>query len=191
MLAAGGVASAQNSDLGVLLGVMVSSGGTSGLPQIHGSWDVGGAGQMNYAYQVRGWQAGDLYVELPFILAERDANEVSRGGFTYKEKYVGGVLPGIRFKLPLSGRASLYAAGGAGIGICKTDVIYASRGSSGTDNRTTINAAFDFGVGLDLRLTRLLSLRGEVRDLIIAPNSLSPSGGRNNPIFSFGFALHF
>ena len=55
----------------------------------------------------------------------------------------------------------------------------------------SVTAAFDFGGGLDIRLTRLLSLRGEGRDLFLSQGGLSSSGGRNHPIVSFGFALHF
>jgi hypothetical protein len=52
---------------------------------------------------------------------------VSGSGFTKRDKVIGGVLPGIRFKLRLSGRTSLYAAGGGGLGICGTDVEVISR----------------------------------------------------------------
>jgi len=191
MLAAGSVASAQNSDLGLLLGVMASPNQVAGGSKSYVSTSDGFAGQIDYAYQVKGWRTGDLYVEIPFIAAVRDNEFAGSGGALMSTKGVGAVVPGVRFKLPLSGRASLYAAGGAGFGIYGDNVLSAGAGSAGITNSTTVTAAFDFGGGLDLRLTRLLSLRGEVRDLIISPSSLSNSGGRNNAVFAFGFAFHF
>jgi len=50
-------------------------------------------------------------------------------------------------------------------------------------------AAAGFGGGLDFRLTRLLSLRGEVRDLTSSPQV--GFGGWHNLSTQFGFALHF
>jgi hypothetical protein len=62
MPVAGCVASAQNSDLGMSIGVMATSDETVGRPPIGGSWNIGGAYQVNCAYQVKGWLAGDLYM---------------------------------------------------------------------------------------------------------------------------------
>jgi hypothetical protein len=191
MMAAGSAANAQNSDLGLLLGVIASPYDVIGGSRSYVSTSVGVAGQINYAYQVKGWRAGDLYLEIPFLVAVRNENWAGSGGASITTKGVGAVVPGVRFKLPLGGRASLYAAGGVGFGIYGENVVSGNPGGGSITNQTTATAAFDFGGGLDLRLTKLLSLRGEVRDLIVSPSSLSNSGGRNNPIFGFGFAFHF
>jgi len=191
MLAAGCVANAQNSDFGVLAGAMVSPLETTSVSRNSVSSGAGVAGQLNYSYQVKGWRAGDLYVEIPFIVAVRDDNLYTSSLSLMTTKGVGAVVPGLRFKLPLGGRLSLYAAGGAGLGIYGDDVLSSGPGSSRIATRITATAAFDFGGGLDLRLTRLLSLRTEVRDLVLSTTSLSNSGGRNNAVISFGFAFHF
>ncbi|HMD71372.1 MAG TPA: outer membrane beta-barrel protein [Bryobacteraceae bacterium] len=191
VLATGFAASAQNSDFGVLAGVMSSPHETVGGSRASITTSDGGAVEFNYAYQVKGWKAGDLYVEIPFILAGRDENWVGSGGASLNTTVVGAVLSGVRFKLPLGGRASLYAAAGAGFGAYGENALSSSPGSASNIEHTTVTAAFDFGGGLDLRLTRLLSLRGEVRDLILSRSGLSSPGGHNNPIFAFGFAFHF
>jgi hypothetical protein len=191
MLATGCVANAQNSDLGLLLGVMTSPNQVSAGSGVRVSTSDGGAGQLNYAYQVKGWKAGDLYVEIPFIVAGRDHNVVAGKNATSSSTGIGGVLPGVRFKLPVGGRLSLYAAGGAGFGFYGDEVVSAGSGSSTVTDRFNLTAALDFGGGLDLRLTRLLSLRGEVRDLVLSSKSLSNSGGHNNAVLGFGFAFHF
>ncbi len=191
MIATGCVANAQNSDLGLLLGVMTSPNQVSAGSGTRISMSTGFAGQLNYACQVKGWKAGDLYLEVPSIMAVRGNNLVAGSGVSLSAKGVGGVLPGVRFKLPVGGRLSLYAAGGAGFGFYGEDVLSTGSGSSAITDRTTVTAAFDFGGGLDLRLTRLLSLRGEVRDLVLSTTGLSNSGGHNNPVLGFGFAFHF
>jgi hypothetical protein len=43
---------------------------------------------------------------------------------------------------------------------------------------------------MDLRLTRLLSLRAEIRDLVTSQGSLN-GAGHHNPIIAFGPAFHF
>jgi len=58
------------------------------------------------------------------------------------------------------------------------------------DTRWTVGAALDFGGGLDFRLTRLMSLRAEVRDFVTG-RGLGGVEGRNHPIFSFGLGIHW
>src|SRR5579883_3058598 len=69
---AGGAACAQNSDFTVLLGVIGPSAQTDvSAPGVVVRADAGAALQINYAYQLKGWQAGDLYLEVPLFLAFR------------------------------------------------------------------------------------------------------------------------
>ena len=58
-----------------------------------------------------------------------------------------------------------------------------------TSNRET-SPAMDFGGGLDFRLTRLLSLRGDFRDFVTRAG-LGNSTGRNRWMFLVGIAFHF
>ena len=54
----------------------------------------------------------------------------------------------------------------------------------------TVSAAVDFGGGLDLRLTRLMSLRAEARDFVTG-RGLGGVEGRHHPIFGFGLGFHW
>jgi hypothetical protein len=127
--------------------------------------------QLSYARQVLDTRAGGLYVELPvFTVSNAIANGAGSILFT----------PGVRFKFATQSRLSPYAVLGVGV---------ASFGGSAVASRTTTSAV-DFGAGMDVRLTRLLSIRGEVRDFVTRPR-LGDYGGRNHPVFGVGIAFHF
>jgi len=99
--------------------------------------------------------------------------------------------PGVRFKLPIQSRLSLYGVAGGGIGSFGKDETDVNRRAGvfiGTSR--TEHGVFDVGGGMDFRLTKLLSLRGEARDFITGRN-LGGESGRNHPVYEFGLAFHF
>ena len=162
---AGGMAYAQNSELSILVGV-------SGVTP-----SVGTSSQINFAWQVLGTRAGSLYVELPFVVTGHEGSDVpilNRGLIAF--------TPGVKFKVSLGARVTPYVVLGGGV---------ASFGSSIGDvtNRVT-RGVFDFGGGVGFRLTRLISLRAEVRDLI-GRASAAAFPGLNHPIAQLGVGLHF
>jgi hypothetical protein len=167
---AGGAAFAQNSDLAILTGAEVLYGRQvilSGATEEGISVRLGT--QLNYARQVVDAKAGGLYVEFPLIY---NVNSVGNANITF--------TPGVRFKLATQSRLSPYFAAGVGV---------TSSGGTAFLSRST-SAAVDFGAGLDIRLTRLLSLRTELRDYV-ARRGLGGYQGRNHPIYSLGIAFHF
>ena len=101
-----------------------------------------GAGmQVNYAWQFYERPVGRLYVEMPMIIPVAQAtNEVNIF-----------ITPGIRYHFNVTKRTALYAAAGAGVAI--------------RANPAQIDMAYDLGVGVDFRLNRRWSLRGDLRDL--------------------------
>lgn len=168
---ASGAAFAQNSDLAILTGVEVLYG-TQVLPSGATSSDVisiMSPTQFNYARQVVDAKAGGLYIEFPLIYG---VNAVSNANITF--------IPGVRFKLATQSRLSPYFAAGIGV---------SSAGGTAFLSRST-SAAFDFGAGLDVRFTRLLSLRTELRDYV-ARRGLAGYQGHNHPTVSLGIAFHF
>jgi hypothetical protein len=54
----------------------------------------------------------------------------------------------------------------------------------------SVSPAFGFGGGLDFRLTRLVSLRFDIRDFVTRAR-LGGSNGHHHGIFGFGVAFHF
>jgi hypothetical protein len=174
---------AQNSDLGFLFGVSSSSYSINNSLTSSAQMSV----QVNYVWQLREGPAGRLYVEIP-IAPQAGSNaqigqalRATAGGAVF-------VVPGIRFHRNISPRLAFYAAAGAGFvyGYRNTSLI------SGRDvtsfNQSTTGFATNVGGGLDFRLTRLWSLRGELRNFISTNQNAAP---RNNVNLQFGFALHF
>ena len=185
---AGSAVVAQNSDLGLLFGP--SYGQIRNVPNAHLSEGIGFANQYSFAWQVVDSKAGGLYVEIPFNFAgytsANTRDGVARGG---TNSYL--FTPGLRFKFSLRSRVSLYAAFGGGLGVYGVKYIYYAGPYTGTivENHTT-SGVIDFGGGVDYRLTKLLSLRGETRDYV-SRRVLGPGSGRNFVLVEAGIGLHF
>lgn len=112
------------------------------------SKDAGFGMQANYAWQFWQGRAGRLYVEAPIIIPVAQAtNQIN----IY-------ATPGIRYHFNLSSRVALYAAAGIGVGV--------------RANPATADMAYELGVGLDFRLNRRWSLRGDVRDISEGASSI-------------------
>jgi hypothetical protein len=92
------------------------------------------------------------------------------------------VNPGIRSQFNLTNRVGIYAFAGAGVAAQQRFV--------SSDSGWRANFAYDFGGGLDVRLTRLISLRGELRKLHPTPQPTFGYGGAY-PAAQVGFAFHF
>ena len=184
-----GCAHAQNSDLGLLLGI---SGPTSTVQAGSGtrvSGSVGAHGQINYALQLRETSAGRLYLELPLLLGGHASGTVagtvtgSAGGAVF-------FTPGVRLNIAPHSRVSLYVAAGVGPAVFQESTSVVGKGFITASTGWTVSAAVDFGGGLDLRLTRLMSLRAEARDFVTG-RGLGGVEGRHHPIFGFGLGFHW
>lgn len=187
-LAAGEPLQAQNSDLGFLAGIsgprsQVITGST-----IYTRGSVGASGQINYAWQVL-QHAVDLYVELPLVISGHDTGMVTPGTVVTSRGVDYFFTPGARLKISPQSRVSFYGAAGAGVASFGMDQVTVSRTVIVSSGRTN-SAAFDFGGGLDFRLTRLLSLRVEGRDFVTR-SGLGGSSGAHHGVFHVGIAFHF
>jgi len=188
-------ARAQNSDFGLLLGVSwpVSEVVSGSSNTVRGS--VGGGGQFNYAFQVL-QRSVDLYVELPLIVSARDTGVVTSTNGTATTSVAASTslqvffTPGVRVKISPESRVSLYAALGGGLLAYGANQISTNGQNVRVSNATTTTGALDFGGGVDFRLTRLLSLRFDLRDFVTRAG-LAGVAGRNHAMFGFGVAFHF
>jgi opacity protein-like surface antigen len=189
LLLAAGVACAQNSDLGLLIGIsgpthQVVSGTSARI-----SSSVGASGQINYAAQLKENSTGRLYLELPLLIGARTASTVSTfvSGSTVTGIYF---TPGVRFNFTLHPRTSFYAAIGGGLAAFDQNFSLVGKGvvTSGSEWKTS--PALAFGGGLDFRLTRLISLRGEVRNFV-SEKGIGLTDGRNHTVFGFGMGFHW
>jgi hypothetical protein len=177
---------AQNSDLGLLLGFSIP-GNSVGPVSIHTS--AGATGQVNYSYQLHGSPVGDLYVEFPVVIS-------ATGNATVTSGFIGAAVgttvlftPGVRYKLKIQSRLSLYGAAGGGIGAFGGNRLIVTQGHVEA-GQGTASPVLDFGGGIDVRLTRLLSVRFEVRDFI-GRTGLGGVAGHNHVIGQGGVAFHF
>jgi hypothetical protein len=186
MLLLAGSVRAQNSDLGLLLGI---SGATSDVYAGTGV-QVNAHGQINYAAQLRETSAGRLYLELPLLFGGHASGTVA-GTVTGESGGMVFFTPGVRFNVAPHSRVSFYGAVGLGPVMFQENNSVIGNGSIISYVRWTIAGAVDFGGGLDFRLTRLMSLRAEARDFVVSGRHLGGQNGYNHPIFGFGVGFHF
>jgi hypothetical protein len=98
--------------------------------------------------------------------------------------------PGVRFNVTLHPRTSFYVAGGLGVASFGEDRSLVGNGIISSSDVWNTSFAAAFGGGLDFRLTRLISLRGEVRDFV-SRKGIGLTDGRNHPVFGFGIGFHW
>jgi hypothetical protein len=146
---------------------------------------------FGYGYQIVRKSAASLWVEAFFVIGG-DAQSIApgiAGTFNSGWSAFPSFLPGFRFMVPLQSRISVYAAGGGGVSNFSVPQIEQQPFPTASSS-VTYHGVFDFGGGVDVRLNRLLSIRGEVRDFVTG-TGLGGVTGRNHRLVSGGMALHF
>ena len=91
--------------------------------------------------------------------------------------------------VPVQQRLSFFAVTGGGAGTFHAQTV-SETDSLKIASRSLIHGVFMFGGGTDLRLSRWVSLRGEIRDLVTG-RELSGATGRHHVLPLFGVAFHF
>lgn len=190
MLMAAGAVMAQNHDLGILVGVNGPASQTIttwGGPRIE--TNAGGNFQINYATQLKETKVGRLYLELPLLVGARSAQVVDSSISTNTQAGVY-FTPGLRFNVDLTSRVSVYGTAGVGVAAFGNinSVEKAALNSFSADWTSSLAGAF--GGGLDIRLSRLISLRAEGRDFI-ARRGIGLNDGRHHSVFSMGLGFHW
>lgn len=176
---------AQNSDLSFLFGV------ASNRVELSRSFvrtENRANFQVNYAWQFREGPRGRFYVELPLLLGGGTSSLVGPAVFGT----AGGIVfltPGLRYHLNVTPRLALYGATGLGFASKVENLGFTSGNNRMAWTRWSVGLAGNVGGGLDFRLSRLWSLRGEVRNYLT--NRSTSIGSRNYLTAQFGFALHF
>jgi hypothetical protein len=191
LLTFGSALSAQNSDIGLLVGGTIpNSQGAINGSTITGSQTGGVSYQISYAWQFHGWHAVDLHLEIPAAgYLGPSSGTVAPGIVTGSVGRAVFLTPGVRFMFHVQRRVSLYAATGFGAAWLNTFTATVAQSVTST-SRTTTHPAGELGGGIDVRLSRLLSLRGETRDFITS-GTLAGAVARNHALFQFGIGLHF
>jgi hypothetical protein len=175
----------QNSDFGFMLGaasfpgvaVAATSTQPAGFAPGFVRWNL----QTSYAHQFHTIAIGSLFIEVPITFTGKDTPLVNRAD-TY-------FTPGIRLKIPTGTRISFYAAAGGGMVINGEKDALVNGVLTATNDPAIGHPVADFGGGIDLRLTRFVSLRAEGRDFI-TPAGLGGTLGHNHALFAAGIAFH-
>jgi hypothetical protein len=200
---------AQNTDISFLFGAVGTSGssgstttstilsGASGpipveVPVVTGTF--GFAMQANFGYQMKSFSKGSLYVEVPFIFEWSGSGAVagvagnpSVTSIDHSSSYI---LPGVRWRIPTGTRFSFYAALGGGVAFIHEEDVFLANQQVTTTNQTLEKPVLDFGIGMDVRISRWLSLRVDARDYVHSSASDVPQHYNHAAVFA-GFAFHF
>jgi opacity protein-like surface antigen len=178
----------QNRDISVLGGVSWYK--SQSIPGSSVTFDgsTGYAMQVSYGYQVARGSAGSLWVEFypmtfPFP-GKRPAGIPGKVDFS---SFI--VTPGVRYMVPVQSRLSLYGVAGGGYGAFEYPVV-ADGDTLHVKMNSTWHGVFDFGGGIDVRLSQSWSLRTECRDFVTG-RALNGIPGRHHPTPLLGIAVHF
>jgi hypothetical protein len=196
---------AQNTDISFMLGTVNAPvqttaatilSGTTGptpitIPTVTGSF--GFATQVNFGYQVAAFSKGSLYVETPFTFVWSGSGTVSgvqgNPSVTSIDHSAWYVLPGVRWKIPTGTRLSFYAALGGGVAFIHQEDVFLANQQVMATNNTLVKPVVDFGGGIDVRISRWLSLRMDARDYVHSPG-FDATSGHNHLQLMLGFAFH-
>jgi hypothetical protein len=171
----------QNSDIEFLVSVNAVGAQTVGDVTVPGATGV--TQSFCYGYQIARKSAASLWAELFTVFASGryDPKIVSYAWWGY--------LPGLRLMAPVHARVSLFGVAGAGVGSFRPpNLVVDGKFYPGTG--MTWHGVFEVGGGVDLRLTRMLSLRADYRDFITG-RGLSSVEGRHHPLILGGIGVHF
>ncbi len=191
----------QNMDLTGMVGGITSSSVTfqstingSGGTSLVYSGSAGFIGQFNYAYQLPKPSTGYIWLEVPVTVAVRGSDFIDGTSVSALNANNWFITPGLRFQSRKFGRVSFYGTVGGGLGLFN-EIESGVAGTNGTVYSSVSvhpHPVFDFAGGIDVRLSRLLSLRAELRDFVSAANigGISALPGHNHWAPLIGLAFH-
>ena len=182
-----GAALAQTSDFSILVGAYAPdiSVGRRLAPV---SVSVGASVQLAYGHQLLRTRNGSLDLDVPLTVTARNGEVVGRAA-SVSSRVNAFFTPGVRYRVVPQARVSPYVVLGAGAGTFENTELRVGLGFGLTTERV-VSPVLGFGCGADLRLTRFLSLRGELRDFV-SRAGLGGAEGRHHPVVGVGFGFHF
>lgn len=181
---------APRNEVGLTLGGFFTSDRTAQQTPL----DLGNgtAWQANYGFRLLGGDRAALFGEI-HLLANPQRLVGSTEQTLTRDVATLFVTPGIRVKLFQQSALSPYLAIGGGYALFEQSLNRLD-GQPNPAPRTINRGVFAFGGGVDVKLWRFLSLRGELRDFYSgspAYNAPSLSGGQHNVVAGGGFVLRF
>ena len=178
----------QNSDISFLAGPAPSGSRALGGSDVtvNGRTALGTA--VGYGYQLTRMSAASIWFD--FSIGTNVTNGITHASIQGSvNNDIMAYTAGARLMLPLQSRVSGYGSLAGGGGTFQYAVI--NNGSNPyVSSNSTAHGVLVIGGGIDVRLTRRISIRGEVRDLVTG-TGLSGASGRHHVLPLFGIAFHF
>lgn len=182
----------QRQDLSLMLGSFNPANRTlETKPPLSADIASGMAFYVNYGVRLAQIPGAALYLEVPFVASP--SHKISAAtGLATRELATLYLTPGVRLKFLPGSRISPYVAAGGGYALFEQSNERIDGQPNGAVRRTS-SGAFDFGGGVDIKIWRFVSLRGEVRDFLSgSPDfNLPVRGKQHNVLVSGGFAIRF
>lgn len=179
----------QNSDMAILAGAMPSSSQILTGTSLRISSETNTGFLMSFGHQLEQTRAGVLWWEFSTVFLGASSVEIG-SGVSASNRTSSLLMPGVRFQVSPHPRFQFYGLAGGGWGMLwkSTSTVGSSGVKAGWDAGGQLVG--EVGGGMDFRLTRMLSLRAELRDFITAKGQLGRDG-RNHPLLMGGIAFHF
>jgi opacity protein-like surface antigen len=177
----------QNTDIYMLAGPAITSSSTIPGANVTVEATTGYASVTGYGYQIARTRGGSVWIDFSpaFVLPGLSGSTI---GGSVNNNFVSFTL-GLRFMVPIHSRIAIFGTVAGGGGSFNYPFI-----EGGTDPRvssnSTVHGVFQFGGGVDFRLTKTLSIRGELRDYVTG-SGLSGSTGPHHLVPLMGVAFHF
>ena len=182
-------AAAQKNELSGMLGrTFISDQGIPGAPSYDPDlrFGKGLTFEVNYARRVMGGDLWSLALEVPFVVnADEDVHTYTNPFLGYRSYFV---TPAARLNFFPETAVSPWVSFGGGFGHFS--------GSSGANPNTSANTTgvLQAGLGLDVKVSRRFSLRGEARELWSGMPQLNVNTGKSRQYNLFaagGIVWHF
>jgi hypothetical protein len=188
MLAVFALAKAQRVEISVLAGGARSTAEVTASPNFtSASAGASPSFQVGFAYRLLETSAGHLWLEVPVTWASQGSVKAGPDTVSVSGGHNVFATPGARFSFLPRSRFRPYVAEGIGAGSINEGVVEVGNSLHITVS-TGVKPVADFGGGVEIRATRSLGFRGEIRDFVTLGSGLS---GRNHAVYAGGIALHF
>jgi hypothetical protein len=188
-------ASAQQNELSGLIGrTFISNQGIIGgaFPDNNLHFSKGLTFEVNYAHRVLGAGIASVSLEVPLVVnwdehLNSDARQIPE---SFKSYFM---TPAVRLNVLSDTAISPWVSLGGGFGRFSESSALLS-GQTNTGNTGTITGALQAGFGLDVKILRRFSVRGEVRDFWSGVPQLNVDTGKSrqhNFFVAGGIVWHF
>jgi len=177
----------QNSDIYFMAGPASNQSQVIGGTNVTVYGSKGYTTNVGYGYQIMRQSAASLWVELsPGVNVTPTADTANIPGSISQQSTISTL--GVRLMVPVQSRISFFGAVGGGVGDFSNPNLTSD---NPPDLKTTdvYHGVFDFGGGVDIRLSRFFSIRVDARDYVTG-RDLGGVPGRNHFLPVVGVVFH-